>query len=216
MIPFEVLYERLLTVHGSQSWWPAESAFEIMVGALLVQRTTWRSASTAVQVMRRAGLIDPMRLAQTPGAVLEPHVRGAGFYRMKAMRLRKMAQFVVEQGGIEALRTRPTASLRQSLLDLDGVGPETADAILLYAFDRPAVVVDGYLRRLSRRLLGGPVPPPTDSDLRRWVADEIPDARSLNEFHALVVAHGKADCVKQPLCNRCQVRDLCRTGSEAL
>lgn len=215
MIRFETLHERLLAVHGPQSWWPAESAFEIMVGALLVQRTTWHGASTAVQMLRRAELIDPVRLAQIPGSALEPYVRSAGFYRIKAVRLRKMARFVVDEGGMEALQARSTASLRPALLQLDGVGPETADAILLYAFDRPVVVVDAYLRRLSRRLLGSPSPP-ADSDLRSWIAVALPDVPSLNEFHALVVAHGKSDCVKQPRCARCRVRDLCQTGSDAL
>jgi endonuclease III related protein len=209
------VYASLLEAHGPQRWWPADEPFEIMAGALLVQRTTWQSAAAAVDNLRRQDLLSPERLGQASLAMIERCIRGAGFFRTKAARLRKLALFVIEHGGVAGLARHETAELRSLLLAREGVGAETADTILLYAFDRPAIVVDGYLRRFGQRLMAADSPP-SDSRLRRWIANGIAAAADLNEFHALVVAHGKDVCGARPQCPACGIRGHCLTGHGAL
>ena len=214
MIQFSKVYTVLLAAHGPQRWWPADEPFEIMVGALLVQRTTWQNASAALDRLKEKGLLRPERLRRARLGLVEQCIKGAGFFQTKAARLKKLARFVDERGGIDGLATSETTALRELLLGVEGVGPETADAILLYAFERPAVVVDAYLRRLSQRLTAA-AEAPEDSRLRTWVAGAIGDAGHLNEFHALVVAHGKAVCRPVPRCPECRISRLCRTGRDA-
>lgn len=214
MIPCADVYAALLSAHGAQRWWPGDGPFEIMAGALLVQRTTWRSADIAIGRLKGRDLLEPESLSAADSADVETCIRGAGFFRTKAARLGKLARFVVDHGGLAQLEAKPTRELRALLLALDGVGPETADAILLYAFNRPAVVVDAYLRRLAQRLTAAE-PAPADPDLRDWVETAIDDPIHLNEFHALVVVHGQRTCRPEPRCGSCEIRTLCRTGTAA-
>jgi endonuclease III related protein len=205
------LYEMLYDAYGSQHWWPAADRFEIMAGALLVQRTAWRNAESALTALRDRELLSPEQLAVADTRQIESSIRSAGFFRSKARRLQGLAGFIVGAGGIERLDAKPTPELRQLLLALDGVGEETASAILLYAFDRPVVVIDAYLRRLIQRLSAAGKPPPDDA-IAAWVVAEIDDVPRLNELHALVVEHGKQVCAKLPRCRHCAVRDVCRWG----
>lgn len=213
MICFRSVFENLISAYGPQGWWPGEGRFEIMLGAVLVQRTAWRNAETAIDSLKRAGLHAPEALRAADRREIERCVRSAGFFRTKAERLKGLAAFVEEHGGVDGLAAVPTDRLRDLLLDVAGIGPETADAILLYAFDRPAVVVDAYLRRLAQRLLGHEKPP-SDTDLRRWTERDLNHSAALNEFHALVVVHGKRVCGRVPRCSQCGVRHFCRTGRE--
>lgn len=211
MIPAGEVFARLLAHHGPQHWWPATDRFEIIAGALLVQRTAWRNAEAALAGLRRAGLLDPSAIAAAPIAEIQDCVRPAGFFRSKASRLQRLGEFLRCESRLEQLAATATPSLRQTLLALEGIGPETADVILLYAFGRPAVVVDQYLRRFVGRL-GRSSAPPDDSALRAWVARDLPDAGRLNEFHALVVAHGKAHCAQRALCEDCALSIDCRSS----
>lgn len=214
MIGVQTLYASLLDAHGPQHWWPAEDAFEIITGALLVQRTAWRNVESAVAELRRQSLLDPEALAVCELSRIEQCIRGAGFYRTKASRLRQLARFVIECGGIEELSRLATPGLRTALLERRGIGAETADTILVYAFDRPAVIVDEYLRRLVGRLSPSDTRWP-DASLRDWIRSAIDDAPRLSELHALVVAHGKASCGPTPRCAQCEISSLCRTGRAA-
>jgi endonuclease-3 related protein len=202
----------LIDSYGPQHWWPADDAFEIMIGALLVQRTSWRNVELAMARLRGAQSLDPESIASLPADVLAHHIRPAGFYRMKAHRLRGLAGAVMARGGIPAMASLSTAELRQALLSLPGIGHETADAILLYAFERPVVVVDAYLRRLVTRLHG--VEAVSDAELRRIVATEVETTSDLNEFHALIVEHGKRRCRAEPKCEVCCLRALCATAMQ--
>lgn len=202
-------FERLRAQHGSQEgWWPADTPFEVMVGALLVQRTAWRNAAAAIGRLKASAALTPERLAALDVDSLGALIKPAGFFRTKASRLRQLADFVVAAGGIEALSRRATAELREQLLALPGVGPETADAILGYAFDRPVLVVDAYTRRLFARL-HHPAPPLSDAQLKRQVEASLPTTDALNEFHALVIAHGQRNCRPRPKCDSCGLRALC-------
>lgn len=199
-------FERLTTRYGAQHWWPAEDPFEVMVGAVLVQRTSWRNASQAVDRLRVAGCLDFAKLAAAKEPWLREIVKPAGFYNSKARRLIVLARFVSQAGGIDALGKLATSELRRRLLGLEGIGEETADAILLYAFERPVCVVDAYLRRWHARMSGETV---DDEGLRQRVLSDLPTAREQNELHALIVEHGKRHCRKTPDCIDCCLREEC-------
>lgn len=208
------LFRRLFAHYGPQGWWPSSSgAFETMTGAVLVQRTSWNNAALAITRLAERRLLAPAPMHALQMAELADAIRPAGFYNLKAARLKNMARFVISAGGLSALRARSTVELRRSLLAVDGIGEETADAILLYAFDRPAVVVDAYYRRLVGRLKGGAVP--RDADIRCSTEEFIADSPSLNELHALIVEHGKSHCASRPVCDGCCLREMCATGAPA-
>jgi endonuclease-3 related protein len=200
----------LLARYGAQGWWPGESAFEVMTSAVLVQRTAWRNVELALEALRGARINTWEQLRATHIADLQLLIRSAGFYRLKAQRLMRLAEFVLGAGGLEALGRLGTAPLRDGLLGVHGIGPETADAILLYAFERPVFVVDAYARQLFARLGGAPV---ADEVLRRRALRALPGAADLNELHALVVAHGKLYCGTVPSCERCVLVSRCAHGA---
>jgi len=205
---YREILDALIEQHGPQRWWPAEDPFEIMVGAVLVQRTAWRNAALAIRALKEAGVLRPDRLDDLRREALAALIRPAGFFRLKARRLQSMARFVVAAGGLRALSAQPTAGLRAALLTIRGVGPETADAILGYAFERPVFVVDAYARRLSARL-AHPAPGPSDADLKAGCERELVSARDLNELHALIVRHGQVYCRAMAACDGCALRPRC-------
>jgi endonuclease-3 related protein len=212
MIDVRRLYDSLLERYGRQFWWPAEDRFEIMAGALLVQRTNWRNVERALSQLKDADLLHPERLAGAECEAIERCVRCAGFYRSKASRLQSMARFVCDAGGLDALSARSTGALETDLLQLPGIGAETAAAIILYAFKRPVLVIDAYLRRLVQRT-SGEEETPADCDIDMWFRAEFNDVPSLNELHALVVEHGKRVCLSAPRCAICCLRPHCRSAA---
>lgn len=202
-------FRTLLDRYGRQRWWPAEHAFEVMVGAVLVQRTTWSNAARAVAGLREVNMLTSAALAGASEAAIRRRIATAGFYKTKAERLIRLARFVEEAGGIGALGELQARELRARLLDLDGIGPETADAILLYAFERPVCVIDAYLRRWHARMSGANV---DDDRLRHDVMSALAAVDELNEFHALIVAHGKQHCRSRPICEDCCLKQECAHG----
>ena len=204
--------DRLAAAYGPQQWWPARDPFEMMAGALLTQRTTWRNAERAIDALRGACALSPEALATLPTSELEALIRTAGTFRTKAVRLKALARWYIDTGGRDALAARPTAQLRSELLRLPGIGAETADDILVYVFARPVFVVDAYARRILSRYgwAKGDEPYETLSDA---VARAIgPDAALLGELHALLVEHGKRHCRSTPRCTGCPLAAQCRTG----
>ena len=208
------VFHTLRAHHGPQGWWPGDSPTEVALGAILTQRTTWTNAAAALASMARAGLLDIDTLAATTPGELEPLVRPAGFYRQKAARLVGFARWLRDAGGFAALDALPTPDLRRALLSLDGIGPETADCILLYACRRPVFVVDEYALRLFERLgLFGQSGRPGYETLRRRVEAELDQSEpALNEFHALIVEHGKSNCRASPACEGCVLLSRCPYG----
>lgn len=187
------LYRRLLARHGPQRWWPARTPFEAAVGAILVQHTAWAGAARAVAALRARGLLNPRRLAACDAATLAELVRPAGLYRLKAQRLLDFTDWLLYQfrGDVRAIRRVPLPLLRRAMLDVPGLGPETADAILLYAAGRPVFMADAYTRRvLQRHRL---LPPGAGYEAARaFLEAHLPsDPALFNEFHALLVAAGK-------------------------
>ena len=203
---------RLAAAYGPQEWWPAGDPFEMMAGALLTQRTTWRNAERAIASLRCAGVLSPEALALVPVPRLEALIRMAGTFRTKAVRLKTLARWYVDAGGRDALAARSTADLRSELLALPGIGPETADDILVYAFVRPVFVVDAYARRILSRHGWADGDEPYDR-LSDAVSRAIgADAARLGELHALLVEHGKRHCRPAPRCTGCPLAQECRTG----
>ena len=199
------LYRALLTRYGPQDWWPARTPFEVAVGAILTQHTAWSGAARAVAALRARGLLAPHRLAFGDDALVAALVRPAGTYRLKARRLRDFARWLVARfaGDFREMRRAPLGPLRREVLSVPGLGPETADAILLYAAGRPVFVADAYTRRvLARHRLV-----PRDAgyeQARLFVEAHLPsDPALFNEFHALLVAVAKAHCRTVPRCERC-------------
>ena len=206
----ERVYDALYRAHGPQHWWRASTHFEVMVGAVLVQNTNWQHAARpAVLALRRAKLLTPAKLAGLPAARLARFIRSSGTHRVKAQRLKALARWLLEQGGVAKLRRIETEALRQSLLAVHGIGPETADCILLYVFARPVFVADAYARRFLSRL-GFALGTDRYEPVRREVhAAARMDTPTYNEFHALIVRHSKELCRAEPLCERCSLRRGC-------
>ncbi|MBF0192237.1 MAG: endonuclease [Magnetococcales bacterium] len=201
------LFDTLLRAYGPRHWWPARTVPEMMVGAMLVQNTTWTGASQAVARLEEAGLLDSWsKLLQTPDETLGALIRPAGYFRVKTRRLKALAGFMA---GFDHDHTRlfqqETPPLRAALLGVHGVGKETADSILCYAAQRPIFVVDAYTRRIFSRL-GWCDDQAGYDDLQRLVMSALPpDAHILGEMHALLVEHAKTHCRAQPRCAGCPV-----------
>jgi len=206
---FQASYRRLLSAYGAQHWWPAETPFEVMVGAVLTQNTAWGNVEQAIAGLKQVLELTPERLLTLTEQQLAGYIRPSGYFNVKARRLRNLCQFIVQQGGESALRLQPTDRLRDALLSVNGVGPETADDILLYAFERPVFVIDAYTRRLFSRL-GLIEGSERYEQLRQGVEAEFgPDVEAFNEFHALIVRHAKRHCAVRPRCEGCCIRCSC-------
>jgi endonuclease-3 related protein len=185
---------------GPQRWWPARTAYEIAVGAVLTQHTAWANAARAVTALRARGLLRPDRLAAVSEAELAATIRTAGTYRVKARRLQALTRWLLSRfgGRFDGMRRAALPSLRREMLSVQGLGPETVDAILLHAAGRPVFVADAYARRVLAR--HGLLPPGVGYEqARRMIEAHLPsDPALLNEFHALLVAAAKADRSKSP------------------
>jgi len=205
------IYERLHSSLGPSDWWPGETSLEVIVGAILTQNTSWRNVEQALARLKEEGALSVERLTRMGEEQLAEWIRPAGYYRIKARRLKNFFRFLQEDyhGQIGALGEQPLEKVRDQLLGIRGVGPETADSILLYALGKPTFVVDTYTHRIfSRHRL---VPEESDYEgLRSFFMETLPEEVPLfNEFHALIVRTGKTYCKKKaPLCGDCPLRDL--------
>jgi len=213
---FQDLFERLHAAYGPQSWWPADDPFEVIVGAVLTQRTTWRNVEHAMRGLRGSGLLSVEALDNAAEERIAEAVRPAGFYNAKARKLKAFSSFLTERygGRLSVLFSLPTDDLRDELLGVFGIGEETADAILVYAAGKPSFVIDAYARRLLKRLewIDGSEP---YGELRDLFLRALPsDVRRFGEFHALIVRHGKAHCRARPACEGCPIRSICAAGKE--
>ncbi|MBI2156797.1 MAG: endonuclease III domain-containing protein [Candidatus Rokubacteria bacterium] len=202
------LYAALARRYGPQHWWPGRTPYEIAVGAVLTQHTAWPNAARAVAALRAARLLAPARLARQAPPRLAAAIRAAGTPRVKARRLRTLTTWLLARtgGSFAPLRRQPLGPLRRELLGVPGLGPETADAILLYAAHRPVFVADAYARRvLARHRL---LPRRAGyEEARAGVEAHLPsDPALFNELHALLVAVGKAHCGAVPRCDDCPLR----------
>ncbi len=195
---------------GPQHWWPGDTPFEIIIGAILTQNTNWQNVEKAINNIKKAGLLHPGILLANKNRIPQL-IRPSGFYKLKSKRLINFLEYFIEKynGKISNFDDRDTDSLRREFLNISGIGPETADSILLYALDRPVFVVDAYTRRIfSRHKL---LRADDDYDtIKKFFQDNLPeDVRVYNEYHALIVRLAKKYCKKnEPLCDTCPVRIL--------
>lgn len=204
------IYQRLFDAFGPQHWWPGRTRFEIIVGAILTQNTSWTNVARAIANLQAAGCLEPDRLHALDAADLEPLIRPAGYFRLKAKRLRNFTQWLFDEygGALETLDAVETRRLREELLGISGIGPETADSILLYAMDRPVFVVDTYTARVAVR--HGLIEPDINYEQLQYLFESNlePDVQLFNEFHALLVRTGKDFCKPTPRCPACPLNDL--------
>jgi endonuclease-3 related protein len=210
---FQHVYQKLFRHYGPQDWWPGDSPFEIMVGAVLTQNTAWTNVEKAIANLKEADALSVEAIIGSHPKRLASWLRPSGYYNIKAKRLRAFCRWLQQQGGEAQLATRDTATLRHDLLSVHGIGPETADDILLYAFNRPVFVIDAYTRRIFGRygLVAGDEP---YEHLRERVESALQaDAGVYNEYHALIVVHAKETCQKRPRCRDCCLVGDCRSAA---
>jgi endonuclease-3 related protein len=200
------MYNLLLNHFGPQNWWPAETVLEVMVGAVLTQNTNWKNVEKAIENLKDKGLLSVANLNAAPSSELAHLIRPAGYYNIKTKRLKNLMNFIAEryQEDLSIFMEDDTQALRKGLLSVNGVGPETADSILLYAASRPVFVIDTYTYRILYRHGMISEEHATYDILQDLFMDHlIEDASLFNEFHALIVQTGKNYCKRRPICDRC-------------
>jgi len=200
------IFERLFSHFGPQHWWPGKTPFEVSVGAILTQNTSWSNVERAVENLKKARVLSARGIRSIPEEQLRELVRPSGYFRQKARRLKIFVEFLFEhyRGGISAMKRTGLPALRDKLLSVNGIGPETADSIILYAVEKPVFVVDAYTRRILARhgLLGENAGyDETQLLFHRNIEADVP---MYNEYHALIVRTGKEYCrTRNPLCGSC-------------
>jgi endonuclease-3 related protein len=204
------VYRRLLKAYGRQHWWPADSPFEVMVGAILTQNTAWPNVEKAIANLKRARLLSLKGLTVASHDQVAELIRPSGYFNIKAQRLQAFCRYLLERGGVAVLKREDTHTLRHDLLAVYGVGPETADDMLLYAFERPVFVIDAYTRRIFSRL--GLIAGDESYEALRKAFEKAlgPDVLVFNEYHALIVRHAKEACSKKPCCEICCLVGICQ------
>lgn len=206
------VYRCLLEAYGPQGWWPGDDGFEVLVGAVLTQNAAWTNVEYALEHLRAADALDPEAIVALDDQRLGALIRPSGYFNVKARRLKALCRHVIEAGGMEALARKDTQALRRDLLRVNGVGRETADDIVLYAFHRPVFVIDAYTRRIFARL-GRIEGNEGYEDLRHAFERALgPDVEVFQEYHGLLVNHAKEACAVRPRCDRCVLRRRCPVG----
>jgi len=201
----EAILQELARAWGRQAWWPADTPFEVVVGAILTQNTAWTNVERALAALKERGPLTPARLLDMPQPLLAETIRSSGYYRAKARKLAAISRFYLDEGGLAGLREEPLEPLRTRLLAVHGVGPETADSILCYAAGRPTAVVDTYTRRILGRH-GLVAPERSYEETRAWLMERlVPSQLVYEEFHALFVRVGHQSCKPRARCEGCAV-----------
>ncbi len=206
------LYAALLARYGRQPWWPAETPFEVVVGAVLTQNAAWTNVEKAIARLRSRDLLSLDAVLAAEHDALADAIRPSGYFNVKARRLRSVCAFLDDAGGMQRFARRDLATQRSGLLAVHGIGPETADDILLYALDRPVFVIDVYTRRLLQRYRLARGDEPYEVLRAGFEAALAADVDLYQQFHALIVVHAKAACRKTPLCPTCVLAPACPGG----
>jgi len=212
------IYQRFLHHYGPQGWWPGETRFEVMVGAILTQSVAWSNVEKAIANLKTAQMLDPAALHTVPVGELAPLLRPAGYYNAKARKIKALVAHLHDHHryDLDELFSQDIPSLRAELLSIHGIGPETADSIILYAAGQPVFVVDAYTRRVCARL-GLESQTVRYDELQAVFANNLThDTALFQEYHALIVQHAKSVCRKRPLCGECLLLAVCPFGQGAL
>jgi len=207
------IYRRLLDHFGPRRWWPAQTPFEVMVGAILTQNTAWANVKKAIANLEAEGALEPKALAKLPLPKLRRLIRPSGYFNQKAKKLRAFLRFFLAEpyrGSVKRLAAEDMEKLRAALLNIWGIGPETADSILLYALGKPIFVIDAYTRRVFARL-GLTAGEADYAELQVYFTQRLPRKIALyNDYHAQVVALGNQYCRAKPRCELCPLKTLNR------
>ena len=212
------IYSSLLDFYGPQNWWPGEGPFEVIVGAILTQSAAWGNVEKAIGNLKKAGALSPQALRSLPLSELSHLIYPSGYYNAKAIKLKAFAERLGEgyNNDLEELFSLPIPELRSELLSIHGIGQETADSIILYAAGRPVFVIDAYSRRIVRRL-GLGVEGNSYESFQALFTENLPHDEALfNEYHALLVRHGKSACRRAPICSECCLSPQCLTFDTTL
>ena len=218
------IYSELLKVYGEQHWWPVVTAnkeTEVIIGAILTQNTSWKNVEKAIANLAAADMVDFRKIAAAKKEKIAQLIRPSGYFNQKAERLQLFAQYVCDNyaGNVNKLLHKEIGELRDELLNLKGIGPETADSILLYAGNKDVFVVDAYTKRIFSRIgiCGEQL---SYHELQQLITINLPhklrNSNVFNQYHALLVELGKHICVKrEPLCSQCPLLSLCNYGRSA-
>ena len=212
-------YQTLLTHYGAQKWWPAESPFEVLVGAILTQNTNWSNVEKAIIRLKEANAMQPEILLAMDEEKLAQLIRPSGYFRLKAKRLRHFLYWLNQPDQNHRIQGLDDDTLRRELLAINGIGPETADDMLLYGFDRPSFVIDTYTRRIFVRMgIFNEQMAKSYERLRatfqQVLEDETGRVTIYKEYHALIVTHAKEFCRKTPQCEGCPLKINCQYGRQ--
>ncbi|MFH1655970.1 MAG: endonuclease III domain-containing protein [Candidatus Omnitrophota bacterium] len=208
----EEIYQRLFSRFGPQHWWPGQTQFEVIVGAILTQNTNWANVEKAIKNLKKSNFLKPRKIKDIPLKRLARLIRPSGYFNIKAKRIKNFVDFLFKEyrGSLKNMFEEDYLKLRAKLLQVKGIGLETADSILLYAGEKPIFVVDAYTKRvfLRHNLIEKSV---TYSDIQNIFMDNLScDVKLFNEYHALIVKLGKDICKKVPQCHICPIREINR------
>jgi len=206
------IFTKLFSSYDPQSWWPADTPFEVMLGAILTQNTAWTNVEKAMTGLSEVCDLTPEGILSVTPEQLQEAIRPSGYFRQKAGRLLGFCRFLLDEYGSDLtdMAPVPTGQLREDLLALHGIGPETADSILLYALGRPVFVVDAYTLRLFSRLGLCEEQAKYDDIQALFMENLEPDVQMFNEYHALIITHCKQLCKKRaPECEDCTLSGMC-------
>jgi len=204
---FNILYKHF----GQQHWWPGETPFEVMVGAILTQNTNWSNVEKAIINLKKAKVLDPSKIKSMRTSRLAALIKPSGFFNIKAQRLKTFIAFIFDEydGDLKKMEREETEVLRKKVLSVKGIGPETADSILLYALNKPVFVVDAYTKRVFSRH-GVCSARAEYNEVQEIFQSRLPpDVKLLNEYHALLVTLAKQFCRTKPLCKECPLNLKC-------
>ena len=217
MLELEELYKKLRDNFGYLNWWPGDTKVEIVVGAILTQNTAWKNVEKAIKNLKERKMLSLERLASAKPKELEEAIRPSGFYKQKAKRLSNLFKYIkANYSTLERFFDKDKNELRNELLNLNGIGNETADSIVLYAAEKPTFVIDAYTRRIMNRVYG------IDEEieynkLKEYFESRLrSDLELYKDFHAQFVELGKRFCKKKPMCDECPIRDYCRYASKKI
>ena len=203
------IYKTLYNHFGPQNWWPGDTPFEVCVGAILTQNTAWQNVEKAILNLKKEKILNPHKINRLPAKKLAKLITPAGYFNIKAKRLKNFISFLCKRydGKVSNMFSNGLGNIRDSLLSVNGIGPETADSILLYAGNVPIFVVDAYTKRVFNRLNLTPEDI-TYYEMQEIFMENLPsDAMLFNEYHALIVMLGKNYCKKRPLCEGCPIKN---------
>lgn len=205
------VYDIFFSCYGPQGWWPGDSPFEVCVGAILTQSTSWSNVEKAIINLKRENILSPEGLRDVGEEKLSKLIKSSLYHNVKARKLKAFIKFLYDEfdGELDALLTLPLPELRIRLLSVWGIGPETCDSIILYAADKPSFVVDAYTKRIFTRL-GYLTGVESYDEVKIFFEENLPkEAKLYNEYHALIVEHAKTHCKKKPGCTGCPIKEYC-------